>query len=183
MTPKLLVEKTKEVFTPLYIKNESVLEALLKKSLRTYQQKAGHLFVVSTTDELTEVDTPDNLLEIATVEDARGRWQRCDPPVEGVITIVPDSKAVAPYRIHCFYDFAGMDIVQDDLPSESVRLIADHVECLIGRENANRARRSSIAAGIPADDIAADDSFIAQLDNIEMDMEENQAHVPMVMVS
>jgi len=180
MTPNELLDLVKTQFGVLYL-DSAKLTNLLKQSLGAYQDKAGVIRKLQFGDDDTEVDVPDDLLEIICIADAEGRWHEYQASTTAIAVVEQTGKSVKPYTLSYFVNLRDMDIDEDDLPPETIGTLCDYLEALVAIPNTARARQIAAATGIQGD-YTSGEELRARRDTLELAMEDEQAIIPMATV-
>ena len=180
MTPNALLDLVKAQSQVLYL-DSTKLENLLRQALGVYQDKAGLIRKLRFGDDDTEADTPDDLLEIVVAADAEGRWHEYRMGETSITIVEQAGKSVKPYTVSYFVNLRDMDIDEDELPPEAVGPLSSYLEILIAIPNTARARQIATATGMQVE-YPSDEELRGRKENLELDMEDSQAIIPMATV-
>lgn len=191
MTPLDLLEDVKARFPLLLIQDPGQLQRLLRQSLLTYQEKAGHIGeigVEASALALSDpaIPVPGDSLEPIAGEDARGASVRITEASQGGadvwrLGITPCH--VPPYTLRYFFDFVGMDYGQDRLPRGTSGMIGDHLYALIDIVNTQRQRQVNQASEIPADHLRSDAELHQAKAELEQAMADECAIIPSIVAA
>ncbi|WP_028325818.1 hypothetical protein [Desulfatirhabdium butyrativorans] len=179
MTPNEVLALAKERFAPLYFNDDGQLANMLQAALMMYQDKAGVMKSVKTSGTNISIATPDDCLEIASVQDAYGRFHECENDGE-TITIVTDTESLPPFTIWYLVDLQNYD-TDTDLPGGVAGTILEYLIALIDIPNTKRARAAAQATGRQID-LPSDEELLSRKLTIEADMADSQAFLPMMSV-
>lgn len=180
MTPLELLEEVKGRFVVLYHNNDAALRRLLRQALGKYQDKAGVLLQTRYPAGTTEADLPELYLTVAGCQDEMLRHV----PVfvddaEGRIVFSPEASGSL-----TLYWLARLRDWPDDrpLPYGCVGLVGDYLEALIDIPNTSRTRDAYHGMDGPIPDLPSMQEMRARLTELEQQMEECRAILPVSLV-
>jgi len=179
MTPNEVLNDAKSQFPILYYKDPLKLEALLKRALGVYQDKAGMIKKVTTTGTATSISIPDDMLSVIFANDKNSRYHEV---IEGEtnLSIEEDTDSEGPYTFYYFVNLRDFDL-DEDLPSGIAGTLIDYVAALIDIPNTERARAVALATGRQIE-LPSNDEMNNRKAIVEAYMEDNKAMVPMLSV-
>lgn len=177
--PANLLARVVSTYQVMYL-DPARLTALLREAIDTYQDKAGFIRTAQFGDHDTEIQTPADLLEVIGVVDAEGRRHEYTVGVSS-IAVIQQRKSVTPYALTYFVNLRGVDIDAGTLPAEIIGILAKYLTALIDMPNTQRARQIASATGLQVE-YPTDEELRARKENIELEIEESQAIIPMMTV-
>ena len=175
MTPNELLETVKAQFQVLYL-DSAKLTYLLRQALGTWQDKAGLIKKITLGADKTEAEFPKDLLSVAVVMDAEGRYHEAATD-NGKVAVVEQFKSAKPFTIHYFVNLRDMDAETDTIPPEATGILLDYLKALIDISNTSRARQIATATVLQAE-FTSDEELRGRKESIELAMEESQAIIP-----
>lgn len=184
MTPEALIARVKGMFDILYFDDDAKIQILLRNTLSVFQEKAGGLRNKITFElETNTADLPEDYMSIVSCRDADGKFHITDIS-DATITVTERGDSTRPYTFEYFIDhekiaFSGED--QYDIPNDVTSVIIKHFHTQLNNRNTKRERDMELSMG-NTPDLPGEDTFKADLMEIETDMEENYAFIPPLMV-
>ena len=181
MTPGELLEEVKGRFVVLYHNNDAALRRLLQQALGKYQDKAGVLLQTRYPAGTTEAEFPELYLTIAGCHDEMLRHVPVFvDDIKGRLVFSPETSS-GPLTL---YWLARLRDWPDDrpLPYGCVGLVGDYLEALIDIPNTSRTRDAYHGMDGPIPDLPSMQELRARLTELEQQMEECRAILPVSLV-
>jgi hypothetical protein len=179
MTPNQLLESVKLRFTTLLHDEQPALEALLKKALTAYQDKAGVIKRVRFKQYQEVFELPADFLARVKVSDQAGDFIGSTVwPAEGEIELNLRGDETYPITLMYLSNLASADIDTYVIPETAVGTISDYLEALIAIPNAKRERRVAAAGKLDISDIPTETDLEGRKTELELKMAQNRAIVP-----
>lgn len=179
MTPNEALESATSQFTPLYHSDSDKLESLLRRALGVYQDKAGVIKTVKSTDLETFVAIPDDMLSAIYASDKNSRYHEVIQD-ETSLSVEEDTNSYPPYTFYYFVNLRDYDL-DTDLPSGIVGILIDYIVALIDIPNTERARAVAISTGRQTE-LPSNAEMVERKTVIESYMEDNRTIIPMMSV-
>ena len=180
MTPAALLEEAKMQFTQLYYNDPEQLNAIVRRALGVYQDKAGVIKTLKTSStEDVSVALPEDMLEPIAAQDKNSRYHAVYQD-ETNLFVVPDKQSEAPYAFYYFVNLRDYDF-DTDLPAGIVGTLLDYVVSLIAIPNTERLRAIALATGRQLE-LSSNDEMNNRRMIVEAYMEDNRAALPMLSV-
>ncbi|RAU45282.1 hypothetical protein DBY68_016840 [Pseudocitrobacter sp. RIT415] len=168
-TPRELLEEVKKRFLTLLVENQKdMLDALLRKALTEYQDRAGCIQSIRV-KEGSSIPCPDDYLELVAVTDATGNYVSCDI-FGGNIEISSDQRVSYPLRMDYLVHLSQLDLDKGTVPPVAVGIIKDYLEILIAIPNSELDRRVSIAGKLDASNIPDEAALVQRRTDLEAEM-------------
>lgn len=191
MTPLELLEDVKARFPLLLVQDQSQLRKLLRLSLQTFQDQAGHIIGWRLANDGVNphnpiVIPPANALAPIGGEDARGSAVFIfEMETDGVPAWELETTRchIPPYTLRYFYDFVGMSFEHDDLPRGTTGLIGELLYSLIDIVNTQRQRQVNQASELPYDHLRSDAELHQAKADAEIAIQEHAAMIPPVIAA
>lgn len=178
MTPAKLLEGVKARFRPLLVNEEATLQALLRKALAAYQDRAGVMKVIKLEKGTgNSVPFPVDMLALVHVSDANGGLVYSDP-FDGSIEIDLMGSERWPLRLYYFANLRDTPHDTYELPNDAVGMIEDYLEALIAVQNTDRIRRVEISGKFDASNLPDESTLHQRVLDLEDKMASNRAIVP-----
>lgn len=181
MTPLELLEDVKARFVVLYHNDDAALQRLLRQALGKYQDKAGVLLQSSIPAGTKEADFPDLYLTVTGCHDEMHRHVPVKvDDVARKLLFYPedDSGPLTLYWLARLRDWP----VNRQLPYGCVGLVGDYLEALIDIPNTSRTRDAYHGMDGPIPDLPSLQEMRARLTELEQQMEECRAILPVSLV-
>lgn len=180
MTPLQLLEEVQDRFILLFHDDEAILHRLLRRALGKYQDKAGVLLQMNTSETL--IPLPDLCAGIAACSDAKGRYIPAQLDTEDcALRLESSAKHQSPYVILYFANLRDWPL-EKPLPSECLELVSDYLEALIALPNTGRAWKVMASTHLSTADLPSTEEAQARITALEIQMEEAKAVIPPLLV-
>jgi len=178
MTPAKLLEGVKSRFKPLLVRELETQQALLRKALAAYQDRAGVMKVVKLgKEDVTDVTLPGDFLALIHVADSNGGLVYADP-IGNTIDIDLMGRERFPLRMYYFANLRDTDHETYELPADAVGMIEDYLEALIAVQNIDRQRRVEISGKFDASNLPDESTLHQRVIDLEDKMAANRAIIP-----
>lgn len=178
MTPTELLEGVTKRFKPLLVREPDTQQALLRKALAAYQDRAGVLKIIKLEKgSAVSIPQPDDFLALIHVSDSNGSLVYSDP-FESEIEIDLMGRERWPLRLFYFANLHDTDYDTYQLPADAVGMIEDYLEALIAVQNTDRQRRVEISGKFDASNLPDESTLHQRVTDMEDKMASNRAIVP-----
>ncbi|WP_241576562.1 hypothetical protein [Rosenbergiella collisarenosi] len=178
MTPAQLLEGVKSRFKPLLVREPETQQALLRKALAAYQDRAGVMKVSKLgKEDVANVPLPDDFLALIHVSDSNGGLVYADP-IGNAIEIDLIGRERFPLRMYYFANIRDTNHDEYPLPADAVGLIEDYLEALINVQNTDRQRRVEISGKFDASNLPDEATLHQRVLDLEDKMAANRAIIP-----
>lgn len=182
MSPNELLKEVVGRFDLLLIEDEdALLESLLRKTLVTYQDKAGYVRLKKyTEDEGDIIPYPDDYLQLVSIEDGDGEILLIDLMPDGIyLNFSPPSRFVKskryPITMSYLINFRKADLDKFQIPETAIGLMSKYLECLITIKNVPRLHRVSVSSKVDISYIPDEATLEMRKSEIEAEMTEQKA--------
>lgn len=177
MTPALILEMVKARFVPLLHSEEQALNALLKQALLTYQDLAG----VIKTHTIVDIDKnqlPDHFLARIAVSDSDLDFVSSTVDTDNnQLVLNLNGYESPPLTLTYAVNLVDVDVNTYELPSNSIGMISDYLECLISIPNTQRQRRIAAAGKIDVSDLETHAELMDRKKAIEDNMKASRSMI------
>lgn len=175
-TPVELLEQVKKRFNPLLISDKSELDALLRKALAAYQDRAG----VISSIKIAKGDSiafPEDYLGIVHVSDSDG-FLAYSTVLSDKIELDLTGCERWPLRLTYLVNLRDRDMASWHIPPAIVGMVEDYLEAIIRVPNVNRIRRVSIDGKFDTSDLPDEITLHQRILDLEERMSANRAIIP-----
>lgn len=178
MTPRDLLNDVLLRFPVMYL-SSTVQDSILKQVLSVYHTIVGATARIIIADSLP-VAIPAGFDDVVTCVDSAGRWHEIVVTTTE-IAVVTTTRSVAPFTLTYFISLRSLDLETGILPTSSITLLSEYLYTLLAIPNTQRAREAMAVTGIQLE--LPDDNVLNDRKNqLELEMEETEAMIPMVTV-
>lgn len=184
MTPKQLFDEVLLTIPHLVYDKQDALEALLKKSLRVYQELAGVTLTMQVDhDQVDHITKPPFFLKLVTAYDENRRWVQATED-DNSLQIIPSESSKGPYSIVYLLALSELDISIDRLPSSvAVSVLSDYLHELIEERNNEALRRVYVSGGMDVSGLRLPSEIKEAQEQAKAAMKSRRAILPMVTVA
>lgn len=184
MTPDDLLESVNARFYSFKISDEALLNALLKKALGTYQDKAGVKATTTIADKSEQVDVPKDFLARVLCTDATGGFVDAvfDPTQKKLAINKIGGSLRYPLTLTYFVNLRSVDFGTYVLPDAITGLLEDYLEILIQIPNYQRMKTVMEAGELDTSHIPGEEVLQGRKKELEAEMKAARCALPMVSV-
>lgn len=186
MTPMQALERVKDSFVVLYVRDEKRLSELLEDTLGKFQEKAGVVasFGIEEKREARGICLPPHFLDLAVTTDADGEWCQTHVVTEGdkkKLNVMVDDTTRYPVTVSYFCNLRDWP-KEENLPHGVVNFVLDHLKAAIAIPNVERERNILVSSGLPVE-LPTQAELKEELQRLEEGLSDNSFQLPAISVS